>query len=421
MKKIISLILPLALLLCACAAPVSPEQNETIPVQGTEQIPEVPPENTPELPPESKPNLIPAEPIEPEFPLSAREEAVSAWLASMTLAEKVGQLFFARCPASDAAEKISRYHPGGYLLFTRDFQNDTGEWLIEEEFLSKIATYQSASAIPLLIGVDEEGGTVARASRNPNLFASKRRSPQVIYQNGGIGAVLQDTFDCNSRLLTLGINVNFAPVADISTNPSDFIYDRTIGLNAAETADYIEAVVAQMNQCRVNGELRRIGSVLKHFPGYGNNTDTHTGVAVDSRPYESFTESDFLPFLAGIRAGAGAVLVSHNIVTSMDASLPASLSAEAIRILREELDFEGVILTDDLAMDAVKQYAADGRAAVLAIQAGNSMIVTTDFEKQISEVLAAIESGEISPETIDNAVRYVLNWKYDLGLLGGST
>ena len=420
MKRLNLIILILALLLCACAAPIPPEADETIPVQTVEPLPEITPEAPSEPAPPPQPQSLPK--VEPEFtlpePPDPREQTVTAILESMTIEEKVGQLFFVRCPTSAQVEKIWEYHLGGYLLFTRDFQRNTGEWLTEEEFLAKIAAWQASSSIPLLIGVDEEGGSVARASRNPNLFPEKRKSPQTIYRNGGMDAILQDTLTVNSRLLALGINVNFAPVADISVDRSDFIYERSIGLDAAGTADYIEAVVVQMNQCLVNDEPRVIGSVLKHFPGYGNNIDTHTGIAVDERPYISFAESDFLPFAAGIRASAGAVLISHNIVTCMDASLPASLSGNVHRILREELGFDGVILTDDLAMDAVKSYAKDGRAAVLALLAGNSMIVTTDFETQIGEVLAALNSGELTAQMIDSAVYYVLNWKYDLGLLG---
>ena len=158
--------------------------------------------------------------------------------------------------------------------------------------------------------------------------------------------------------------------------------------------------------------------MLKHFPGYGNNVDTHTGIALDERPYETFQTSDFLPFTAGIQAGADAVLVSHNIAAAMDETLPASLSPAVHQVLREELGFDGVILTDDLAMDAVAQYAQDGSVAVLAVQAGNDMIVTTDFETQIPQVVAAVEDGVISEERIDQSVARVLAWKYDLGLLG---
>ena len=112
------------------------------------------------------------------------------------------------------------------------------------------------------------------------------------------------------------------------------------------------------------------------------------------------------------------MLVSHNIVTSMDESLPASLSPAVHQILRDTLGFDGVILTDDLAMDAVAQYAQDGSAAVLAVQAGNDMVLTTDFETQIPQVIAAVEDGTIPMEQIDQSVARVLSWKYDLGLLG---
>lgn len=417
MKKLLPIILSAALLLSACTVP-NHTPNEPIgpslPVQGTEEIPDIPAQPDEPLPP-------PVEELPPPPPPDPREETVNAILSSMTLEEKVGQLFFARCPAANQAELIAQYHLGGYLLFTRDFKNEAGDWLTEEEFLSKIASYQQSSTIPLLIGVDEEGGTVARASRNPNLFPAKRRSPGSLYRSGGMEAVLSDTLAVNSRLLTLGINVNFAPVADVSQDKNDFIYDRTLGADAITTAAYIAAVVQQMNACEVNGEVRPIGSVLKHFPGYGNNKDTHTGIAIDERSYETFVSVDFLPFVAGIESGAGAVLVSHNIVKSMDADLPASLSASVISVLRNELGFEGVVLTDDLAMDAVKQYADNGEAAVLALKAGNSMIVTTDFETQINEVITAVERGELTEELINSAVRYVLYWKYDLGLLGETT
>ena len=365
--------------------------------------------------PSQDPDTGPVEPIEPEIPEEPapdpRQEAIDGLMADMTLEEKVGQMFFVRCPDVQAAEKVSQYHLGGYLLFGRDFQTGAGDWLTAEAFTANVAAYQAAADIPLLIGVDEEGGTVARATRNPNLFAAKRQSPQAVYAQGGMETVLEDTRQVNQGLLSYGINVNFAPVADVSTNSSDFIYDRAFGQDAAATADYVAQVVAEMDTVG-------IGSVLKHFPGYGSNADTHTGVAMDERPYEQFVQEDFLPFQAGIDAGADAVLVSHNIVTSMDDALPASLSPEVHRILREELGFTGVTLTDDLAMDAVEAYAEDGSVAVLAVLAGNDMIVTTDFETQIPLVIAAVEEGTIDQALIDQAVSRVLGWKYDLGLLG---
>lgn len=345
--------------------------------------------------------------------LARRAQALEDRLARMTLAEKVGQLFFLRCPSSDAEAAVAQYHLGGILLFTQDYKDASGDWLTQDAFAEKLAALQAAAendtGIPLLIGSDEEGGTVTRASRNPNLFPSKFPSPQSLFETVGLEGLLADTQQYNSRLHSLGITVNFAPVCDVSTNPKDFIYERSFGQNAQTTADYIAQVVDAMSDAG-------IASVLKHFPGYGSNADTHTGIAVDERPYEQFLAEDYLPFAAGIDAGAPFVLVSHNIVTCLDSSYPASLSAAWHEQLRSSLGFEGVILTDDLDMGAVKAYADGGNIAVLALQAGNDMIVCSDLT-QIGAVIAAVQDGTLSEETIDSACRRVLAAKQSLLLI----
>ena len=345
--------------------------------------------------------------------LARRAQALEDRLARMTLAEKVGQLFFLRCPSSGAEAAVAQHHLGGILLFTQDYKDASGNWLTQDAFAEKLAALQDAAendtGIPLLIGSDEEGGTVTRASRNPNLFPSKFPSPQSLFETVGLEGLLADTQQYNSRLHSLGITVNFAPVCDVSTNPKDFIYERSFGQNAQTTADYIAQVVAAMSDAG-------IASVLKHFPGYGSNVDTHTGIAVDERPYERFLAEDYLPFAAGIGAGAPFVLVSHNIVTCLDSSYPASLSAAWHEQLRSHLGFEGVILTDDLDMGAVKAYADGGNIAVLALQAGNDMIVCSDLT-QIGAVIAAVQDGTLSEETIDSACRRVLAAKQSLLLI----
>ena len=345
--------------------------------------------------------------------LARRAQELEDRLARMTLAEKVGQLFFLRCPSSGAEAAVAQYHLGGILLFTQDYKDASGNWLTQDAFAEKLAALQAAAendtGIPLLIGSDEEGGTVTRASRNPNLFPSKFPSPQSLFETVGLEGLLADTQQYNSRLHSLGITVNFAPVCDVSTNPKDFIYERSFGQNAQTTADYIAQVVAAMSDAG-------IASVLKHFPGYGSNADTHTGIAVDERPYEQFLAEDYLPFAAGIDAGAPFVLVSHNIVTCLDSSYPASLSAAWHEQLRSHLGFEGVILTDDLDMGAVKAYADGGNIAVLALQAGNDMIVCSDLT-QIGAVIAAVQDGTLSEKTIDSACRRVLAAKQSLLLI----
>ena len=355
-------------------------------------------------------------PTEEELPPAPTEEELAATkvedlLGSLSVEEKVGQLFFVRCPADSAAADVSSYHLGGYVLFGRDFQDKTAD-----EVIQTIRSYQTAATadtgIPLLIGVDEEGGTVVRVSSNPHLRSSKYKSPQSLLAEGGTEALVADTAEKDALLRGLGINVNLSPVADVSTNPGDFIYDRTCGLDAQGTANCVAAVVEQM---AADG----MGSVLKHFPGYGSNVDTHTGIALDTRSLESFRESDFLPFTAGITAGDGAaaVLVSHNIMAAVDDQLPASLSPAVHDLLRNELGFPGVAMTDDLAMEAVAAYSTDGAVAVMALQAGNDLVITTDYRTQIPKVLAAVEDGTLPMEVIDAACRRVLQWKQTLGLL----
>ena len=352
----------------------------------------------------------PAPPPEPtEEELAAQK--IEDLLASLTTEEKVGQLFFVRCPADSAADDVSAYHLGGYILFGRDFTDKTADDVIQT-----IRSYQNAAAadtgIPLLIGVDEEGGTVVRVSSNAHLRREKYPSPQKLLAQGGTEALVENAAEKDALLHGLGINVNLAPVADVSTNPGDFIYDRTFGLDADGTSDCVTAVVEQMS-------ADNMGSVLKHFPGYGSNADTHTGIAVDQRPLEQFESADFLPFSAGMDAGDGktAVLVSHNIMTAVDDTLPASLSPAVHQLLREELGFDGVVMTDDLAMDAVAAYSESGAVAVMALQAGNDLVLTTDYRTQISKVLEAVETGTLSIDTIDTACRRVLTWKQTLGLL----
>ena len=341
----------------------------------------------------------------PEPPVDPLEKL----LGSMTLEEKVGQLFFVRCPAESAAEDVQTYHLGGYILFGRDTKDKTANELIQA-----IQSYQDNASIPLLIGVDEEGGTVVRVSSNPCLRSSKFQSPQKLFASGGMERITADTREKDVLLKALGFNVNLAPVADVSSSPNDFIYPRAFGQDAAATADYVSAVTAQM---AADG----MGSVLKHFPGYGDNADTHTGIAVDERPYEDFVNSDFLPFSAGFQSGGAmtAVLVSHNIVECMDGELPASLSPNVHRVLREELGFDGVVMTDDLAMEAVSAYAGDGAVAVMALEAGNDLVLTTDYRTQIPKVIGAVENGTLSEEAINTACRRVLRWKQALGLLEG--
>ena len=166
-------------------------------------------------------------------------------------------------------------------------------------------------------------------------------------------------------------------------------------------------VVLRMNEAGV-------GCVLKHFPGYGGSRDTHTGGSIDERSREEFLSRDYLPFAAGIQVGAPAVLVSHVTVPALFGELPASLSIDCYRSLREDLGFTGVILCDDLVMDALAEYP---NAAAMAAEAGCDLLCVSDYESAQRQILAALEAGDYAQPQLDASVLRVLRWKQALGLL----
>lgn len=322
---------------------------------------------------------------------------------NMSLKEKVGQLFLVRYNKDDV-EYLSNFYPGGYILFAKDFQNNT-----KEQMKKEIETDQKESKFPLIMAVDEEGGYVTRVSRFKQYRDEKFLSPRTYYNQGGYALVEQIEKEKATLLKDLGINLNLAPVSDISTSSNDFIYSRAFQGNTEDTSNFVKNMVKYANNNKIN-------SCLKHFPGYGNNKDTHTGIAIDERSYEEIENNDYKPFIAGIEENVPSILVSHNIVKSIDSEYPASLSKKVNDELRNKLNYTGIIMTDDLAMDAVKEYVSNNTSATLAVNAGNDMIITSDFLTMKNEVLNSVEEGKIQEETIDNAVTRVIAWKYYSGL-----
>ena len=325
-------------------------------------------------------------------------------IKAMTLEEKVGQLFWARVPSNHQIEDLQSYHLSGYILFGRDFE---GRSLEDIKALTK--AYQAAAKIPLLIGSDEEGGSVTRIS---SILETPFQSPMALYHQGGMEAVLSDTKQKSELLKSVGINAGLFPVADLARNHSAFIYDRTIGQDAQTTASYVQQIVEELKKSKV-------GSTLKHFPGYGDNGDSHTAIIQDNRSLYELRQADFLPFRAGIDAGAGSVLVSHNILSKID-TVPSSISPKITELLRKELHFKGAIMTDDLDMAGLANFVSQEEAAFQVIVAGNDLILGSSYQTQIPYLLKKISSGELTEERIDESVRRILTWKYDLGLLGES-
>ncbi|MDT2672942.1 glycoside hydrolase family 3 N-terminal domain-containing protein [Enterococcus dongliensis] len=331
-------------------------------------------------------------------------EKVNKTLEKMTLEEKVGQLFMARVPEQNQIADIQKYHLGGYLLFDRDMEGKG-----QAEVKQAIASYQAASKTPMFIGSDEEGGTVSRLSRN-QIVSPAFKSPQALYQENGWDSILQEIERKAQVFGELGIQLGMFPDADVSTDPQSFIYDRTIGMDAAGTSQYVKLSVEEMKK-------QKLGSTLKHFPGYGNNRDSHVEIVTDNRSLDELRKNDFLPFEAGIKAGADSIMVSHNIVSAIDSNYPASISKPIHDVIRNELGFTGVIMTDDMDMAGLADFISQDEAGLQALQAGNDMILSSSYSTQIPYILMAIKNGEYSEKQLDQSVKRLLTWKAKLGLI----
>lgn len=323
-------------------------------------------------------------------------------LKNMSIDQKIGQLLLVRYPEEEQKDVLKKYQFGGYLFFAKDFRDKT-----KDEVISMINDLQSTSKIPILTAVDEEGGIVVRVSSNPNLRSERFLSSQKLYELGGFDKIKEDTIEKSNLLKELGLNLNLAPVVDVSINKDDYMYERSIGQNSDITAEYAKTVISASKGSGVS-------YTLKHFPGYGNNIDTHTASSIDNRSLDDIEKNDLPPFKAGIEAKAEAILVSHNIVDSIDNKNPASISPKVHKLLRKDLNFSGIVITDDLEMGATKDIEDK---SVKAILADNDLLIVTDYLESINEIKNAINNKIITENDLDKKVLKILEWKYYKKLL----
>ena len=329
-------------------------------------------------------------------------------LSSMTLSEKIAQMMVVSMPADNAAKVQSKYQFGGYILFARDFSG-----ISKSRFKKKLKACQKASDTGMLICVDAEGGTVVRASYYRSFRSEQFRSPRQVFGDGGYPAITVDTKKKDKFLRSLGINCNLAPVADVSYSRYDFIYRRAPSNSVRRASKIVRRIVKQMSRDKVV-------SCVKHFPGYGNNGDTHGRVIRDRRSKFTFITRDLRPFSEGIEAGADMIMVSHTIVNAFDKKNPASLSKKVNKYIRKNMGFDGVVITDGLGMAGVTRFAGNdqGEAAVRAVKAGNDMICATgDYESCFKSVKYAVKHGRISRKQIDDSVRRILIMKIRRGII----
>ena len=341
------------------------------------------------------------EEIKEEIVLTKEEEILN----SMTLEEKIGQLFIVRYENIDEEDEVKQYQLGGITFYGKDFRYEDKDSIIE-----LINSLQSDVKIPMFMSVDEEGGSVARVSRWYQYRDEIFLSPRDYYEQGGLDLVLQMEEEKAQLLSSLGLNMNLSPVADISDKPGAFMYDRSLGEDAYTTAEFV------CRTAKISADYG-VGSVIKHFPGHGNNTDTHFYTTRDTRSLEELKENDLIPFQAAMDDGYSAVMIGHTVVEALDDEYPASLSKKVHDYIRNQMSFDGVIMPDALDMDTVSSSFNGENVAVLAIMAGNDILCTSEYKEQYEAVLQAVKDNKISIEQIDESVLRILRWKLQLGII----
>ncbi len=328
-------------------------------------------------------------------------------LGNMTLDEKIYQMMFVTPESITGVGKVTlagekmksaleSMPVGGVILFSANIQNP-------EQVKALIEGMQEYSDTELFIGVDEEGGRVARLSGNSNMGLEKIPPMAKLETEEEAYAVGKKL---GNNLEELGFNVDFAPVADVIVNEKNTeIGDRSFGTDSEKVGNMVAALVSGMEETRVH-------SVLKHFPGHGSTSvDSHTGYSASYRSIEELRECEFIPFKRGIDAGCGFVMVSHmSLVNATREKSASSLSKEVVTgMLREELGFEGIIITDSLSMGAIVNEYETGEAAVKAVEAGCDMLLMPkDVKRAVEAIKKAVEDGRISQSEIDERVRRIL-------------
>ena len=347
---------------------------------------------------------------EPEEDYLGRE--VDSYISEIPLEDKVAGLFIVTpesltgvSTAIQAGEStqnaLNEYAVGGFIYFDKNIEDG-------EQLKGMLSGTVSKSRYPLFLAVDEEGGSVSRVA-NSSIEVIRVGDMASIGESGDTTQAYEAGLTIGAYLKELGFNLDFAPVADVADPDGGELGDRVFGSDAQ--------LVGEMVANMVDGiEGTGVSSCLKHFPGIGDvDGDTHDGRVEATKTLDEMRNSDFIPFKAGIDAGADFVMVSHVTVSSVDDDVPASLSKAIMTdILRNELGFQGIIITDALDMGAITEYYTSGEAAVQAIAAGADMLLMPeDFYEAYDAVLAAVQDGSISEERINESLKRIYRVKWE--------
>lgn len=337
----------------------------------------------------------------------------------MSLKDKIGQLFMVSVYQLDEAESknqtsvtdnmkktLKKYPAGGIVMFAKNIED-------RKQTKMMIDNLQDASYIPLFMAVDEECGTVSRIASNPKMKMTAYPSAKEVGETYSDKEIAKMGATQGKELKELGFNMNLAPVADVLTNENNTeIGDRSFGTDCKKVANIVASLVKNMQK-------QQISATLKHFPGSGKTGgDTHRGSTETYQTIETLRDNDFRPFKSGMKAGVDAVMVSHLMLSNVtDEKEPSSLSSRVVSdILRDELEYKGIIMTDAMNMKAITDNYSSGEAAVKAIQAGVDLIVMPDnYKEAYKAIQSAIKSGKIKESRIDKSVRRIIYAKIKRG------
>ena len=333
------------------------------------------------------------------------KEPIDDKINSMTLDEKIGQMIITGFNGSeyndDMDRLINEYKVGGVILFARNIE-DSNQMIDLTRALQ-----ENNNNLPLFISIDEEGGRVSRLPDDVEKFPSAFtigliNDQQTAYENGK---------EIGYTLKRLGINLDYAPVLDIYSNENNTV----IGDRAFSKE---ESIVSTMGIATMEGiEDADIIPVVKHFPGHGDTeVDSHYGLPIEYKTLEELRNFEFIPFVKAIESGCDVIMVSHIILNEVDSSNPASLSKIVISdLLRKDLDFDKVVITDDMSMGAITSIMSIEEACIKSIEAGCDILLLGNAYEEIEQVINSIKlklyNGEISEEQINKSVKRILELK----------
>lgn len=348
------------------------------------------------------------------------EEQVEQYLSGMTLEEKAAQLFVVMpeaitdagtvTAAGNATRAALEKYPVGGLVYLKS--NLVSESQTKEMLANTQKYYQEIAGFPIFLSVDEEGGTVARVAGNDGFSVEDVGDMADIGAAGDTGKAYEAGMTLGTYLSELGFNLDFAPVADVLTNPDNTVIgSRSFGSDSRLVTGMVLAEIEGLSD---SGML----SCAKHFPGHGGTAgDTHEGYAYTDKTLEELTELELVPFAAAADAGVPFIMVSHiSAPQAVGDNTPASMSGMMVNgLIREQLGYDGIVITDALNMGAISENYTSAQAAVQALGAGVDMLLMpADFEAAYRGVLEAVKDGTVTEERIDASVRRILRVKLQL-------